>query len=211
MPYINYEYDPNNPESKYEARQKAYWEFILGNTLILGLIGCIIYYICSLVSCINGDYSANIFYSFGLIFILSVGVFHVLTIGCDKYSKKEFACKYFVFFFGGILEFSAIISIIVSICYYEQHGGDLFVFSVLAALIIAICIELMNKILVEKKSFKLFTQKELSQTILSEANKKDDDHTDTNTERKENIYCHKCGKCLPKENVFCSFCGTKLQ
>ena len=216
MAYIRYEYDPNDPNSEEEARAKAYGQFFCGFILLWGSLGCIIYFICSLVSLFNGSYSEDLLYSIGLLVIISIIDFFILFGSWSRADKKEMAKKYFLLFFGGALDLSGIIAIIVSIyslCHYG-YGATLLICGLLGVTLNTIVIVSLYRKFEGYGPIKirLFTEKEPTNSsfgIENINNERRNLETTTSTVS-GHIFCHKCGKCLPENSAFCSSCGMKL-
>ncbi len=216
MPYIRYEYDPNDPNSKAEARARAYGQYFLGFIFLWGSVGSVIYFICSLVSLFEGNYSESILYSSGLLVLVAIVDFYILFYRLDKKDRKEVARKYFLFFFGGALDLSGLIAIVVSVsslC-HNGSGAILLICSVFAVLIVTFLVVIVYRRIEGYGAIrvKLFTERDLPPITTSTfcANKKDGNATIPEI-ISECIFCHKCGKRLPADSEFCSACGTRLK
>lgn len=222
MAYIQYRYDPNDPNSKEEARSKAYSQFYQGFILLWGSIGSLIYLIFNLAPAFSGDITEDLYYSAGIAVVMTIVDFFILSQYSD--SKKQFAKNYFPIVYVGLIELSGLIAIIVStlsVCH--RKGGELllvcssvvvFIFTILLVVLYRraagygpIKIKLLsdkNDICeTSRTDFKEYKAADIEPHILP--------HKNENNTSTEFIYCHKCGKKLPADSMFCSSCGTRLR
>ena len=213
MAYIRY--NPHKPGD----RERAYGEFFLGFISFVGSVGCVIYYICSLVSLFKGHYSENMLYSAVLLVVMAVIDFFIVFSEVHGTGKKESAKEYFLFFFGGSIVLAGVIAIIVainSLC-YEGTGIFLLICSILSVLF-----DMLVIIIIYRKidgyapfSIKLLTNKHFSAEIKRALIQKTKPIVEKNINgfipESKYIYCHKCGKKLPEDSGFCSSCGAKLK
>lgn len=218
MPYITY--DPDEPGD----RDRAYLSAFLGLIVTMGSIGGAFYYIFSLIDLFHGKWSADILYSFGLLSLISVVVFFVLFARLDKELRSEIAKKYFLFFFGGMLDLSGVIGTIIaihSLC-TARTGTLLLIGSLISILLITLAIILLYRKIEGYAPIKLFADKD----VVSEINRasvqqplviqpkttpNQSQCIIPNTSETNYFYCHKCGKKLPDDSSFCNSCGTRLQ
>ncbi len=203
MAYIRY--NPNEPGD----RERAYGQFFLEFIVFWGTVGSAIYYLCSIIPFIKGDWSENVLYSIGLYVLMGVIDFFSLNAGNSQ--KRKAAGKFFTIFFGGMLDATAVIAIIISImslC-HEGSGLLLLILSIVSVLIITVIIWILCQKF-DGRKIKLF-----SEVNTSDYMPKDEEIESAPSSRTQQqmpmIYCHKCGEQLPKDSVFCSSCGTKLK
>lgn len=207
MAYIRY--NPNEPGD----RERAYGQFYLGLIVLWGTIGSAIYYLCSIVPFIKGNWSENVLYSIGLYVLM--GVIDFFSLNARNSQKRKAAGKFFTLFFGGMLDATAVIAIILSILSLCHGDGGflLLFFSIVATLIITLTIWMLCQKFDGRKP-KLFT----------EGNRDGYKHTNVTVENAPSgwaqtnvkqqlpmIFCHRCGKQLAGDSEFCSSCGTKLK
>lgn len=217
MAYIQYEYDPDDPERNREAYTKAVVRNLIGILSLLGLVCSLIYFVSSLISALKGNFTNDLFYAAGLIILIAVIAFFILFCNVDKKRKKVFAEKYFLFFFGGALELTGTIAFIVSIsslC-HNGTGTELLVASAFAVIFVSFAILFLDW-KIEGGHFsevKLFTDKDTLPIAHKTSNNIRNVNTVTtpNPSKAEYFFCHKCGKKLPADSLFCSSCGAKLK
>lgn len=207
MAYIRY--DPNKP-GDYE---RAYRQFFLGFIVLWGTVGSVVYYLYSIIPFIKGAWSKNVLYSIG--FYAFMGVFDFFVLNRDDGQKRKTAGKFFTIFFGGMLDVTAIVALIVSVlslCHGES-GLFLLLLSILTVPVVTVAIWVMCQKF-DGRKIKLFTEWKLDDSMLKQApfECEQSDRAQTNLEQRLSvIYCRKCGKQLPNDSVFCSLCGTKLK
>lgn len=207
MAYIRY--DPNKPGD----RGRAYGQFFLGVIFLWGTVGSAIYYLCSIIPFIKGSWSKNVLYSIGFFTLMGVLDFFILNAGIGQHRKS--VGKFFTIFFGGMLDITAIIALIISIlslC-HEGSGLSLLLFSILSILIVTVVIwTLCQKF--DGRKIKLFTERNLDDSVQKQAPLEcgQSSREQTNLEQELLvIYCHKCGKQLPNDSGFCSSRGARLK
>lgn len=207
MAYIRY--DPNKPGD----RARAYGQFFLGFIVLWGTVGSAIYYLCSIVPFIKGNWSKNVLYSIGFYTLMGVLDFFILNVGNKQ--KRKAAGKFFTIFFGGMLDTTAVIALIVSILSL-CHGGSglsLLLLSILSILIFTVVIWMLCQKF-DGRKIKLFTESNFEYSVQKQAPLECAQYNCTQTNLKQElsvIYCYKCGKQLPNDSGFCSSCGTKLK
>lgn len=207
MAYIRY--DPNKPGD----RERAYGEFFWGFIVLWGTVGSVIYYLYSIVPFIKGNWSENVLYSIGFYALMGVLDFFFLNAGNKQ--KRKAAGKFFTIFFGGMLDITAVIALIVSILSLCHGGSGLFLFllSILSILIVTVIIWMLCQKF-DGRKIKLFTESNFEDSVQKQAPLEcaQCNSTQTNLKQEQSvIYCHKCGKQLPNDSSFCSSCGTKLK
>ena len=208
MPYISYEYDPNDPEDKKRAKEKAYAGCFTGFILLWGTVGAVILYIYSIVASFGGDHSGTLF-SIVILIIMSIVDYFILFGDTGKLYKQR-KKKYFLIYYGGAFELATLIGIVVSVgnlC-HEGQGLLLLIGSTIGFLICTVILLLINKIIDGNKisCIRLFSSKEMNCSPLNVV-----DNLQENVVNGSYIYCHKCGKRLQNDSMFCGYCGIKLR
>lgn len=202
-------YNPNDPDD----RDRAYGRFFLEFIVLWGTVGSAIYYLFAITSFIKGNWSENVLYSIGFYTLMGVVDFFALTAGISP--KRKAAGKFFTIFFGGMLDATAIIALIISIlslCHREA-GLSLLTFSILSILVVTVVIWMLCQKF-DGRKIKLFTESNSDNSIQKQA---PPEYAQSNwaqidlKQERSVIYCHKCGKQLPDDSSFCSSCGTKLK
>lgn len=207
MAYIRY--DPNKPGD----RERAYGQFFLGFVVLWGTVGSAIYYLCSIVPFIKGNWSKNVLYSIGFYALMGVLDFFILNVGNKQ--KRKAAGKFFTIFIGGMLDITAVIASILSILSL-CHGGSglsLLLLSILSILVVTVVIWMLCQKF-DGRKIKLFTESKFEDSAQKQAPLECAQSNWTQITLKQElsvIYCHKCGKQLPNDSGFCSSCGTKLK
>ena len=202
MPYIRYEVDPDDPEWTAMEAWKAYLTFFIVQSLGLASIGSVIYYIYSVVLLFKCDLHIRILYSGIFITVMAACMFMWVTRGSDMETRKSFAKKYFLFFFGGVLDVAGVIGIIISIlslC-HDASGVFMLILSVFGIIIITLSVILIY-CRIKGKKIRLFTPEEERLIPASESKEPFIYY----------IYCHKCGKKMLSDSEFCSSCGIRLK
>lgn len=200
MAYI--QYDPNKPGD----RERAYNEMFLLMIACWGSLAALIYYLYSICLLFSGTWSVGVLYSAALLVGMALFDFFVFTSAWDKKSKKHLAKKYFLFFFGGLIDGTGLVAAIIAVL-AMCHTGDglgLLLLSVLAIIAVTIGIFLVNRKIEGKGPIILFSKEDVlccSQPV---------GRSDGTASAPDAIYCHRCGKKLPDDSEFCSSCGTKL-
>lgn len=201
-------YDPNEPN----GRRNAYIKLICTLIAIWGPIISAIFYLGKFIAYLQGSNSKGIFYS--IFWYLFFGVVDYLFLRVLNTQKKKIAGKFFTIYIGGILDVTAIVAIIVSILslYRKRTGIVPLVISIMTTLIISIAIWLLLQKL-NGHTIKFFSNIKTSPSWEQHnyENKTNSFATQNSDEFGSVIYCHKCGKQLPKDSKFCNSCGTKLK
>ena len=208
MAYIKYEYDPNVPNDKERAYSKAVNQLLLGLLFLWGSIGSIVYFISSTFSLVTEHCLEDMFYSTGLLCLMSVIDFFILFGSFNRKDRKMIASKYFLFFLGGTIDLGGtivIFSSIYTLCHYE-YGLNLLVSAILVIILTTTIVYLIyrkiegyapiNIKLFAEKEFKYSEEKNTQSAFLHSS---------------KHIFCHKCGKYLPTDSNFCVLCGTALR
>lgn len=157
-------YDPNKPGD----RQHAYGEFFLSFIFWVGTIGSVIYYLCSIISFIKEGWSENILYAIGFCTLMGVLDFFILYAGNRQ--KRKAAGKFFTIFYGGMLDITAIIALIISVlslCHGES-GLSLLIFSILSILIVTVVIWILCQKF-DGRKIKLFTERNPNDSVQKQA------------------------------------------
>lgn len=212
MPYIKYNIHPDDPEATEAERSKAYGRFFLGFIVLWGSVGSIIYFICSVVSLFNNGFSMDIFYSVGLVLVMSVIDFFSFFSSADRPLKKEIAKKFYLFFIGGLLGITGMIGMIVSITLLCHDGNGIWplICSVIGTITVACLVMLVyNKLNgIVRKKIHLFTVKS---SMPLEAENSNIALEKTIGSSSDYIYCHKCGKKMLSDSEYCNSCGAKFK
>lgn len=213
MPYVYY--DPNKPGD----RERAYGGYFLAFISLWGSLGSAILYLYEFAALFEGDYSEeNVLYAVGWLIAMAVIDFFVLFSGIRGKAKRNMAKSYFLLFFGGMIDSTGIIAIVVSVrslC-SEGTGIALLIYAILGVLIVSLVVALLYRRIKGRDSthIRLFTDKRLSYQIndlpLPESNKQDN-FANSSVKECGFVYCHKCGKRLLDDSVFCSSCGSRLR
>lgn len=207
MAYIRY--DPDKPGD----RERAYGQFFLGLIVLCGTVGSVIYYLCSIIPFIKGRWSENVLYSIGFYTLMGVLDFFFLNAGNSR--KRKAAGKFFTIFFGGMLDATAIIVLIISVLSLCHGGSGLFllIFSIFSILIVTLIIWILRQKF-DGRKIRLFTESNPDNYLQKQTPLECAPSNWTQINPKQQlpvIYCHKCGKQLPNDSCFCSSCGTKLK
>lgn len=214
MPYVYY--DPNKPGD----RERVYGGYFLAFISIWGSLGSAIFYLYEVAALFKGSYSEeNVLYAIGWLIAMAVIDFFVLFSGIHGKEKRNMAKSYFLLFFGGMIDSTGIIAIVVSarsLC-SEGTGIALLIYEILGVLIVSLVVVLLYRRIKGQGSIhiRLFTDKTLSSQIndlpLPKSRKEKSNFANSSVKECGFVYCHKCGKKLSDDSVFCSSCGSRLR
>ena len=210
--YYRYEYKPNDPEGNDKRARKASLLGCFGTLLAISIFGGILFYIIRYAQFLGKTKSFTEFLvSAGIIVFIGIVFFVIFMIGLED-DRKNLLKYYFIYFFGGLLDFTGIITIIhaIGILKKERYASTMLWVSILSVLFITLILILVYVFSIKKKRIKLFTNKKAIKNDTIDTNKNTTDYTSTNV-NPDYIYCHKCGKKLPNDSKFCNSCGATLQ
>lgn len=200
--YIEYKIHPNDPEATEAERLGAYGRLFIGLIVFWGSLGALIFFIISFVNVIKDGFTEDFLVSVGVLLLMAVIDFFSFYAGLDKISKRAAAKNYFLFFFGGTVSITAIISIIVAL----KNGGSVLLMSGIGGLFVTILVVCLVYFKINR--IRLFTDKALLDEGIPISRSQAIEATVTIQEK--SVYCHKCGKEMSNDSRFCSSCGTPL-
>lgn len=213
MSYIQYTYDPDDPDSIREGRTKALGQFYLAMIFLGGTLGSVIYYVYNWVQTLKGIISNHLYFSIGTILVMSIYDFFIIAYVDHPNRKIQFAKKYFPTIASGFVDLSGIIAAIVaikSIC-HKNGGILLLIFSLFVVIIFSTLIYIINRDSnIRGFKVRLFTSKTIPPASDSPLTTFPPKTATSSFVSAESIFCHKCGKKLPKDSIYCSHCGFKL-
>lgn len=210
MPYISYNYDPNDPKSEPKARNKAFLIHIFLIAFPFATIAGLVFYIQSLIKLFSGVFSIDLLYSIGLIMLFAIIFFFIIT-DSDKDARLFFAKFYFLYLVGGILGVGSIVAIIVSICSLKSNrtGPLLLILSCVFLIAVTLCVTLLHRRIIRGVKPK---DRPVFESIPNDTTNNISIERDiANNDSLDYIFCHKCGKRMIEDSHFCSSCGTKLK
>lgn len=213
MPYIHYQYDPNDPEGREKARFRAIWLYFALMFSFCCLMLAVISYLTALSTALKSGTYDDCISSFLLCLLAGVIQFFAIHMGETKAEKKQAIKGYFLKLIGTLLVLSGLFVMNQSFSLFShgQNGWPLLLGSgLLTVIVILVCVVLYRRLKGLPVSLRLFSSKDISSPpaeapVLAKP-------TEPKPAPEEScIFCHQCGKKLPRDSTFCSACGAKLK
>lgn len=213
MPYIHYQYDPNDPEGREKAASSATTHVSAVLLSVCFFLMAVLSYLTALAVALKSGTYVDCISTFLLCLFTGVIHFFALHMGETKAAKKQAVKGYFLKLIGALLVLSGLLVMNQSFSLFShgENGWPLLLCSgLLTIMVILVCVVLYRRLKGLPVSLRLFSSKDISSPP-AEAPVLAKPTAPTPAPEASCIFCHHCGKKLPSDSTFCSACGAKLK